>query len=176
MATTQIMMPKYVAWSVSMLSAQILDVARPHDSAALEGIETAVDQFRERRMATQPEPERHAESVLGLGDRFRRKNVLQRLLEEIAELEPFHLERGRDLSREFDELVVEQRIANLDARHVAHARHLAQIVVGQRQLEVQVHHAVERRGGGRALVDFAQHGERLVDVDCGQEIRFEHLG
>ena len=37
-----------------MLSAQILDVARLQDSAALEGIEAAVHQFPQWRVAAQP--------------------------------------------------------------------------------------------------------------------------
>src|SRR5438445_13034367 len=39
-----------------------------------------------------------------------------------------------------------------------------------------MHHAVERGGGGCALVDLALHAEGLVDVDRGEEIGFEHLG
>src|SRR6266436_6403223 len=105
-----------------VLTAQIPEVARLHDAAALEGVETAVNQVRKRRVTAQPEPERHAESVLGLGDGCRRKNVFQRPLEKIAELESLYFERGGNLSRKFHKLVVEQGIAHLDAGYIAHAR------------------------------------------------------
>mgnify|MGYP003694201903 CR=1 FL=1 len=54
-----------------MLATQILDVARSQDPSSLKCLEAAVDDFREARVIAQPEPERHAESVFGLGDGFR---------------------------------------------------------------------------------------------------------
>jgi hypothetical protein len=59
--------------------------------------------------------------------------------------------------------VVEQRVAHLDAGRFGHGAHLAQVVVGQGELQVQVHQTVDvmiRRG---AFIDFGQ----CASVDAG---------
>ena len=84
------------------------------------------------------------------------RKSLSASLKKWRSLRPLHLQRGPEFTGELDELVVEQRIADVDPGHVAHARYLAQVVVGERLLEVQVHHPVDGRGRCRSRVDLAR--------------------
>ncbi len=64
---------------------------------------------------------------------------------------------------------------HLDACRLGHGADLAQVVVGQGELQVQMHHAVDvmvRRG---ALVNFGECGIRRRGVDGMDEIRGKNL-
>ena len=75
---------------------------------------------------------------------------------------------------EGDQAVVEQRVAYLHARGLGHRADLAQVVVGQREFQVQVHHAVDVVVGGGAFVDLDQGGVGCRRIDGLDEIPFEY--
>jgi hypothetical protein len=137
-----------------VLVAQVLDIGGLDDPAPLERIETAVDHVRQRLVRTQPKSESSAEAVLSLGDGLGREYVLQRLLEEVAELGPFTFSDA-GTSREFHQRIVEQRMARVDTC-ISHMRVTLRRSLSASAL-VQVHHSID--GGSRvdALVDIAQH-------------------
>ena len=96
--------------------------------------------------------------MLALVDDLFRQQVVQRFLEEPAQLLPAHLVVHRQVVGERDHAVVEQRVVHFDARRFGHGADLAQVVVGQGELQVQVHHAVDVMVGRGAFIHLGQRG------------------
>jgi len=153
----------------------VVEVRRLHPAALFEVRQTVADEVAERSVLGAPHAERQAEAVLGLVDDLFREQVGQRLLEEPAQFLAAHLVVHRQMVGKRHHAVIEQGIVHLDAGRFGHRADLAQVVVGQGELQIKMHHAVDvmvRRG---AFVDLGERSIRCRRIDSMDEIRCKNL-
>jgi len=72
--------------------------------------------LQQRRVGLQPQANRQAKTVLGLGDDFVRQKSAQRLLEKIAQTRTFEFQPVCEAGGKFHQGVVEHRKTHIDPR------------------------------------------------------------
>jgi hypothetical protein len=83
------------------------------------------------------------------------------------------LEACGHAQRQVDERVVEHGITRVDAGELAHPADLAQVVVGERDLPVEIHHPVHERRGGCGAIARLEDPERAGRVDAREKVGLE---
>jgi len=79
-------------------------------------------------------------------------------------------EGRRHARRERDDIVIEKRIANLDTGKCAHTADLAQIVVGEGDFEIEVHHPLKIGVGLGGLEDLTHILQRGAHGDVAEGV------
>ena len=105
-----------------------------------------------------------------------RQEPAERALEEIPLLEAAHLELGRQRAGELDQRPVEEGEPHLDAAQLGRPGDLEEVVVPDRELEIQVHQPVELGRGLDAGEVLLEHAPGPARGRLPEEGRLEHLG
>src|SRR5258708_6783984 len=110
-----------------------------------------------------PARDRHTETVFFLVKDILRKDSLHGFFEDEALFKTPHLQRRRDAPGKLSQPVIEQRKARAYAGHLSGAKHLAEVIVGQSHLDVEIEQPVQivfRHGGTKVFLGNVQPGLR----------------
>src|SRR5215471_7597378 len=102
-------------------------------------------QLLESRVIPKPDARGHAKTVLALRENLRRQDLPEGAFEEIALLEPSNFPPCRHRAGELDEVEVEHRESHSYSCQLGRPRDLQEVVVPDRELEVEIEKLVELR-------------------------------
>src|SRR5207247_2501795 len=94
--------------------------------------------------ATQPGPDRDAKALLATEENRRWQDALERALENVLRRPTAELEAGRDAAGQVDEVVVQERRADLEPACHARAVDVHEVLIGEIKLAVLVDQPVDR--------------------------------
>ena len=78
------------------------------------------------------------------------------------------MQSARQLGYEWEKLdkaIVQHRVLDLDACELAHPVDLAQIIVGERVMPIEIQHSIEPRGMVRRVIDRPIEVQRRILMD-----------
>src|SRR5215831_4022188 len=158
-----------------MLLNQLVHKLAAKNTPPFERSKTIEGELRERAGFAEPNSVRQSESMLGFADRLRRQEIFHGALEKISQPHATHFELAGQDQRKIEQLIVEERVCDIDLRSLAHLRDFAQIIIGQRDLPVQIQHTIHERRPQTCAVAQCDVVTRHFDVDALEKFALKHL-